>query len=380
MSKRYGYAGKIARVDLTSGNISTMPTMDYANRFLGGRGIGTKIYWDEVLPEVKAFDPENRLIFVTGPATGIVPAGARWQVFGKSPARVPEGFCYSNSGGSWGAKLKLAGFDGLVIQGCSEKPVYLYIKDGSIEIRDAENLWGRGAVEVREELKKKLGKRTGVVSTGPAGENLVVFANIMADDDASGSSGFGAVMGSKRLKAIAVEGNGKIEPADKKALKDLTKYVRHLIGDEPRIDPSLDMPTDMKHDTCFACVGCRMRGTYKAKDGTKGKYMCASALFYQEFTKAYYGSWDEASFFATRLCDQYGLDVWPVMSMIIWMMQCMMEGILTDENTGLPLSKLGSLEFIEAMVKKVALREGFGDVLAQGPLKAAESFGEKSKK
>ncbi|MCP4680796.1 MAG: hypothetical protein GY864_00505, partial [Desulfobacterales bacterium] len=222
--------------------------------------------------------------------------------------------------------------------------------------------------------------RVGVVATGPAGENLVVFANLIADDDASGSSGFGAVMGSKNLKAVAVEGNGKIEPADSKALKDLTKYVRHLLGDEERLDPSLDLPPDIKFKTCHACVGCRMRGSYEAKDGTKGKFMCASALFYQEFVKAYYGRWDETAFFATRLCDQYGVDVWPVMSFIIWFMQCMGSGVLDEGNTGLPLSKMGSMEFIEAMVKKIAFREGFGDVLAQGPVRAANSMGGEAKK
>lgn len=375
----YGYAGNILRVDLSSGTISTIPTMTYADRFLGGRGIGTKIYWDEVLPEVKAFDPENRLIFVTGPATGIPPAGSRTQIYGKSPAKVPEGFCYSNFGGSWGAQLKSAGFDGLIVQGKSEKPVFLFVRDGTAEIKDASYLWGKGSVEVREALKTDLGRQVRVIATGPAGENLVVFANLLADEDASGSSGFGAVMGSKNLKAIAVMGSGKITPANSDELRELTKYVRHLLGNEPRIDTSLDLPPDITQDTCFACVGCRMRNQWESKDGTKGKYMCASALFYQEFAKAYYGGWNEASFLATRLCDQYGIDVWPIMSMIIWMLQGMGTGILTEENTGLPLAKMGSLEFIETLVKKVALREGFGDILARGPLAAADSMGSDSR-
>jgi aldehyde:ferredoxin oxidoreductase len=379
MTDYYGYAGNILSVDLSSGTITTKPTMDYADRFLGGRGIGTKIYWDEVAPEVKAFDPENRLIFVTGPATGIAPAGSRTQIYGKSPATVPEGFCSCNFGGSWGAQLKFAGFDGLVVHGKSNKPVYLFIRDGIAEIRDASSLWGKGSVEVREALKREIDRKVRVIAAGPAGENLVVFANLLADEDASGSSGFGAVMGSKNLKAIAVRGSGKIVPANRDELKNLTKYTLHLLGDEPRIDTSLDLPPDIKHDTCFACIGCRMRNLYEAKDGTKGKYMCASALFYQEFAKGYYGEWNEASFFATRLCDQYGIDVWPIMSTMIWMLQGMGTGLVTEENTGLPLSKMGSLEFIETLVKKVALREGFGDVLAQGPLAAADSFGSEAR-
>ncbi len=379
MTNHYGYAGKILRIDLSSGAITTTPTAAYADRFLGGRGIGTKIYWDEVLPETKAFDPENRLIFVTGPATGIPPAGSRTQVYGKSPATVPEGFCYSNFGGSWGAQLKFAGFDGLVIQGESEKPVYIFIQDGIAEIRDASHLWGKGSVEVREALKSEYGRNVRVVATGPAGENKVVFANLLADEDASGSSGFGAVMGAKRLKAIAVTGSQKVVPANSDELRELTKYVRHLLGDEPRIDTSLELPPDVTQDTCYACVGCRMRNQWEASNGAKGKYMCASALFYQEFAKGYHGGWNEASFLATRLCDQYGLDVWPIMSMMIWMLQGMGAGILTEENTELPLSKMGSLEFIETMVKKVAMREGFGDILAQGPLAAADSMGNESR-
>jgi aldehyde:ferredoxin oxidoreductase len=379
MTEHFGYAGNILRVDLSSGIVSSTPTAKYVDGLLGGRGIGTKIYWDEVTPEVSAFDPENRLIFVTGPATGIPPAGSRTQIYGKSPARIPEGFCYSNFGGSWGAQLKFAGFDGLIVQGKSERPVYLLIRDGNAEIRDASALWGKGTVEVREALKSELGRNVRVIATGPAGENGVVFANLLADEDSSSSSGFGAVMGDKKLKAIAVTGSGKIAVADKDKLRELTKYVRHLLGDELRIDPSLELPPDMKYHTCFACVGCRLRNMYEAKDGTKGKYMCASALFYQEFAKMHYGSWNEAAFFALRLCDQYGVDVWPIMSMIVWMLQCMGAGILTEEKTGLPLSKIGSLEFIETLVKKVALREGFGDVLAQGPVRAAASLGDESK-
>ena len=379
MTNHYGYADNILRVDLSSGAITTTRTANYADRFLGGRGIGTKIYWDEVLPETKAFDPENRLIFVTGPATGIPPSGSRTQVYGKSPATVPEGFCYSNFGGSWGAQLKFAGFDGLVVQGESEKPVYLFIQDGNAEIRDASHLWGKGSVEVREALKSELGHQVRIIATGPAGENKVVFANLLADEDASGSSGFGAVMGAKKLKAIAVTGSRKVVPANSDKLRELTKYVRHLVGDEPRIDTSLELPPDITQDTCFACVGCRMRNQWESKDGTKGKYMCASALFYQEFSKAYYGGWNEASFLATRLCDQYGVDVWPIMSMMIWMLQGMGAGIITEENTGLPLSKMGSLEFIETLVQKVALREGFGDVMARGALAAADSMGSDSR-
>ena len=188
--------------------ITHVPTMDYADRFLGGRGVAAKIYWDEVSPDTRALDPANRMIFITGPLAGFSGlAGSRWQVCGKSPATTPEHFCYGNLGGSWGAYLKFAGYDGIIVQGKSEKPVYLSIDDGTVEIRDASSLWGKQSIEVREILKGELGSATRVVASGTAGDNLVVFASLLADNDSSGTSGFGAVMGSKKLKAIAVAGS-----------------------------------------------------------------------------------------------------------------------------------------------------------------------------
>ena len=205
-----GYAGKILRVDLSSGKISTVPTRNYAERFIGGRGIAAKIYWDEVFPDVKPFDPENRLILATGPLAGFSGlAGSRVQVCGKSPNTSPEGFSYANIGGNWGVELKSAGYDAVIIQGEAEKPVYLLIQDNKAEIKDASKLWGNNPVEVSESLKRELGVSLRVLTFGKAGENKVTFATLVTDDGSTGSSGFGSVLGSKRLKAIAVSGTGK---------------------------------------------------------------------------------------------------------------------------------------------------------------------------
>ena len=138
----WGYAGKILVVDLTSRKASTLPTSAYASRFLGGRGIAAKIYWDMANPEVKALEPENCLIFITGPLAGFTRlAGCRWQIYGKSPEMEPEHFSYANLGGSWGAWLKYAGYDGLVVTGRADRPVYVYIDDaGSVEIKDASKI------------------------------------------------------------------------------------------------------------------------------------------------------------------------------------------------------------------------------------------------
>lgn len=376
MVAEFGYAGKILRVDLSSGSKTNVPTAAYADRFLGGRGIAAKIYWDEVPPSVGPFDPENRLIFVTGPLAGLPGlAGSRWQVCGKSPTAVPEHFSYSNLGGGWGAYLKFAGYDGIVVQGKSEKPVYLFLHDGIAEIRDASHLWGKGSIETREILKSELGQATRVVSTGLAGDNMVVFASVLADNDSSGSSGLGAVMGSKKLKAIAVAGREKVAVANPERLRELTRYVRELKGtatEEPEESPA---NARKKKELCYGCIAGCIRGAYQPDNGKPGKFMCQSSAFYEAWARRYYGEWNDVSFRATKLCDDYGLDTKALTPMLAWLSRCGKAGILTDENTGIPISKLGGLEFIETLLKKLSLREDFGDVLARGTLRAAELVG-----
>ncbi|MGD8713400.1 MAG: aldehyde ferredoxin oxidoreductase N-terminal domain-containing protein, partial [Desulfobacterales bacterium] len=163
MDKTYGYAGKILRVNLSTGDITEVPTANYVDRFLGGRGIALKIYWDEVHPQIDAFEPENRLIFMSGPVCGLPGfAGSRWQVCGKSP--ILNQFSYSNLGGAWGVQLKFAGYDGLVISGKADKLVYMVIDNGKVELKDAAFLKGRGAIDSRHLLKEELEKSFCVVA------------------------------------------------------------------------------------------------------------------------------------------------------------------------------------------------------------------------
>ncbi len=375
MTEEAGYAGNILRVDLSSRSTTLVDTSEYASRFLGGRGIATKIYWDEVSPDTGALDPQNRLLFFTGPLAGFRGlASTRWQVCGKSPATDTEQFCYCNLGGDWGVQLKFAGYDGLVIQGKSDKPVYLSIQDDAIEIRDASSLWGRGAVQVRETLKAELGNSVRVVAAGRAGDHLVSFASLLADNDASGSCGFGAVMGSKNLKAIAVRGSGSLRAAQPERLRTLARHIRELKEDEEQTREIQVSGARMKREPCWGCSHCN-RSVLELPDGSRGKYMCQSSIFYQERARRYYGEWNEVPFRATRLCDDYGLDTMVIETMIMWLSRCRQAGILNDDNTGIPLSKLGSLEFIETLVQKISLREGFGDVLARGLAKAAQEVG-----
>ncbi len=376
MAAEFGYTGKMLRVDLSSGSTSDIATIDYADRFLGGRGIAAKLYWDEVSPDTKAFDPENRLLFVTGPLTGVAGlASSRLQVCGKSPATTPEHFCYASVGGSWGPYLKFAGYDGIVVQGKSDKPVYLFLHDGICEIRDASYLWGKGAIEVRGKLKGELGRATRVLATGTAGDNMVVFATLLADNDAVGAGGLGAVMGSKRLKAIAVSGSRKVTVANPKRLRELTRYIRELTRGatkKPRVPPA---NPKMKWEVCWGCFGGCNRAIYKADNGQQGKFQCTASHFYESFVRKYYGESNDVQFFATKLCDDYGLDTRVVAALIGWLSRCEQAGILTEKDTGIRMSQLGSLEFIEALVQKITLRDGFGDILAQGMLRAASLVG-----
>lgn len=381
MSKEHGYAGKILRVDLSSGHSYTVPTAHYAE-FVGGRGIGAKVHWDEVPPEVKPLDPENRLTFVTGPLTGFAGfASSRWQVCGKSPATEPEQFCYCNLGGTWGVALKFVGYDGIVIRGRANRPVYLLVEESGAEVRDAGHLWGKGAIEAREILKSELGESVNVVACGQAGENMVAAASLLADEDASGSGGLGAVMGSKNLKAIAVvKGAKKLTAANPERLRELIRYYRWLLGDRPELIDYFAryQPVDaskVRKQYCWGCPGPCSRISWKTDDGADGKFFCQSAMLYQGRARKYYGREGDVPFQVTKLCDNYGLDTRAVHVIMSWLSKCYRAGIVTEEETGIPISRVGSLEFATSLLHKIALREGFGDLLAQGVRKAAELIG-----
>jgi aldehyde:ferredoxin oxidoreductase len=282
-------------------------------------------------------------------------------------------------GGSWGAQLKFAGYDGLVIYGKSDKPVYLWIADDGVEIREATHLVGTGAIHCREKLKEELGGSFSVVATGIAGENRVVFASLVADNDATGSSGLGAVMGSKNLKAIAVRGKRKIDVADPEKVKKLRERLHLEMKGRPiSILPSIVNPEKLKKEICYGCgIGC-MRSTYEGVGGQKGKFMCQSGVFYQTRAQRYYGEINEVPFEANKLCDDYGIDTHTIETMIMWLSRCYQAGLLSDEQTGIPLSKIGSREFIETLLRKISHRDGFGDLLAEGTYKAAEALGGKA--
>ncbi len=378
----YGYAGKILRVDLTSTAVEIMSTSEYAGRFLGGRGMAAKIYWDEVPPYIDAFHPDNRLLFATGPVGGVpVLGGSRLQVCGKSPEAFPHRFSYCNLGGRWAGELKFAGFDAIVVHGCSEKPVYLYVNQGNVELRDATALWGKGTFETREVLKAELGDSVRVLTIGPAGESRVVGASLLADNDASGSAGMGAVMGSKALKAIAVKGSpGKVAIARPDKMREVVEQFRRLRKDPHSVPMwGREWIVTGKKDPCYGCTGYCVRRVYTDEEGKSSKFACQAENWYQLPAARHYRKQTEVPFHATWLCNYYGLDTWFVESITSWLNRCYRAGLMSDEETGIPISSVGSREFIEILTRKIAFREGFGDILARGLVDAAEITGAKTK-
>lgn len=376
-----GYAGDILRVDLSTGSIAKVSTQIYADLFLGGRGIAARIYWDEVSPQIDAFDPENRLIFITGPVCGVPGFASRFQVCGKSA--INNQFSYCNLGGSWGAYLKFAGYDGVVVYGKADKPVYLWIDGDKVEMRDAAHLKGKSAFHCELQIKEELGESVRVVIIGPAGDNLVSFATFLAAEDSCGSGGLAGVMGSKNLKALAVTGNNKIDIADREGVLELRTKIDELRINLPESVQSMGlfMPKGgLKRSFCRGCPSGCVRATYANPNGDERKFMCQSALFYQVRAQRHYGAETDVPRRANEICDDFGVDTRTIESMIMWLSRCYKAGVLTDEQTDIPLSKIGSHEFIRALVEKISHREGFGDLLARGTHQAAESLGSKAQK
>jgi aldehyde:ferredoxin oxidoreductase len=410
---QYGWVGKILRVNLTSGEISTVPTSNYLPTFVGGRGIATKIYWDEVPPDCKAFDPANKLIFVTGPATGTAaPTNGKYTVATKSPAMWPvESFYYSNPGGHWGPELKFAGFDGLIVEGKASEPVYLWIHDGQAEIKGGywtgRNLWGLMTNDCFQELRKVHGEKTRIIATGPAGENLIREAVITDGVHATGCGGFGAVMGSKNLKAIAVRGTASVNVANPQGLMDLYRYFGRLASrtpaeaaqdpiknvqnpvrtmqyytktpkEVPFVDDSWlgdavkDGIAAKRYGGCFACpVCCEVHVDLKDRVSPHFEAQCYLGPYVE--TAEYYKPQKPVGpqfMLATATQENLGLSqthqgYWQAgQNHVVLLFRA---GALTEEDMGVSVDKIGSIEYYESIYHKIVNREGtFGKLLAEG--------------
>ncbi|NLL51933.1 MAG: aldehyde ferredoxin oxidoreductase [Peptococcaceae bacterium] len=227
MAELYGYVGKIARINLTDQTVSIIPTTNYVPKYIGGRSIANKIFWDEVGPEVKAFDPENKIIYMTGPTTATgIPTGGRTVFTCISPNSFPEQYAWSGIGGWFGAEVKFAGFDGFIIEGKAKEPTYLFIEDGDIKFLSARNLWGKLVHATQSKLEEIHGQDVKSVVIGPAGEKLVRNASVTtSNDNVAAKAGLGAVFGSKNLKAITVRGTGTVIPANISKVLELRKKM-----------------------------------------------------------------------------------------------------------------------------------------------------------
>lgn len=409
----YGYMGKILRVNLTDGTYTKEDfDIEFGKKYLGARGMGVKIMMDEVAPKVDPLSPENKLIVAAGGLTGApVPTSGRYMVITKSP--LTGTIAVSNSGGRWGVGLKNTGHDIIIFEGKADKPVYLYIEDDKIEIRDASHLWGKTVVETTEMIDKEMeGFR--VLTIGPAGEKLSPISAIMNDiDRAAGRGGVGAVMGSKNLKAIVVKGSNKVPIFDEEKTKEVSREkVTTLVNDpvagqglpsygsavlvniinESGIFPvknfqesytdeadtisgeSLTEHHLVKKSACFRCpIACGR--VVKLDDGT-----VVGGPEYETLWAfgADCGLYDlETINRANMVCNDYGLDTISAGATIAAAMELYQRGHIKDEDIsedGLSLN-WGDAEAVLGWTKKMAVREGFGDKLAEGSFRLASEYG-----
>jgi aldehyde:ferredoxin oxidoreductase len=375
----YGYAGQILKIDLSNNKTCIQPSADYTDKYIGGHGLAARLYWEMVPPEAKATDPENCFICASGPVMGFPGfAGFRLKICGKTTLDNPESFSYGNLGDRWGAVLKYAGYDALAIQGKAVKLSYIYIHDDIVEIKDASHLRGMSTFDTIDALKAELGKGVSVLAIGPAGENQIPYSIVLAEGGASGSGGLGAVMGSKNLKAIVVAGDKKPKAANPDKVQELVKIIRDNRGFTDMLP--LAIPGLTRLHSCFGCgIGC-YRETYPAEKARRYKALCQASHLYEPWAMKYSQEKNRGShLIATRLCDGYGLDTIVMQSVIEFLEGGYKEGILDEMKTELPLSKIGSEEFIQKLTQQIALKEGFGAILARGVIAAADIVGPKAR-
>jgi aldehyde:ferredoxin oxidoreductase len=419
-----GYMEKTLFVNLSTGELrdETFDEKIYRD-FIGGYGIGARIIYSRQKAGVDPLGPENTLGFLTGPLTG-TPAlmGCRYATVGKSP--LTGGWGDANSGGHFGPHLKFAGYDGIFLTGISEKPVYLSIDNGKPELKDAGYLWGKSATETEDELKAEMGGKAEVISIGPAGEKMALIACILTRRglSACGRSGLGAVMGSKKLKAVVVRGDQEVPVADLEEANRLRKEhiaaframkmgedsffdMFHTYGTAGHADVAahsgdtpvknwggvgvVDLPdvsglsgtsvlaNQDKQQTCWHCpLACQAI----MKAGT-GEYNYPAGTARPEYeTLASFGAMclcsnTDAVVMANHICNTAGLDTISAGTTVAFAMECYEHGLITKEDTdGIELD-WGNHRAMIAILEKMAKREGIGDILADGTKVAAEKIG-----
>ena len=397
------YLGRILRVNLDTQKVSVEPIEEYMyEKLLGGRGIAAKIYYDEIGPEVKPFDPENKLIFMTGPLTGVrLPSTTKLQVATKSPETGM--YMCANSGGEFGPQLKMSGYDGLIIEGTARAWTFLTIQDSKIEFHDAASLQGLGAHETLDRLKDAVGdSKASAMSIGPAGERLVKISYVCVDTRAFGRGGAGAVLGSKKLKGIVIRGTAKIPVADgakideirKNAIKNLRETrANHTKYGTPQYIETINelgcMPTRnfqttyfeggnkvdahvmydqylVKNYACYMCpVACG-----KINEVKEGPYKGARARTEYESIALLgpdCGVDDFAAVVkANQVCDELGIDTMSGGNAVALAMELYEKGLITQDDTEGIDARFGNAEALIGILRLIAERRGIGDLLAEG--------------
>ena len=414
----YGYAGAILRIDLSNATVRKEPLPDsLVKNFIGGRGFVAKLLYDEIVPGIQPFDPQNMLIAATGPLTGhFLPASGKTHFGTKSPAT--GGYADSNMGGHFGPQMKYAGYDVLVITGQAESPSYLFINDDAVEIRPAAEYWGQGSITAEKNFKDRLGDDYQILTIGPAGENRVRYACISHDfGRQAGRTGVGAVMGSKNLKAIAVKGTQGLPVADlKKAYARGKEAYRNVMAkpgfegwtpegtagitnwtNEVGVFPTRNFQTSyaehykdingkavidrlkITDKGCFGCpTPCGKYGHTKTSLGSayvEGPEYETIALFGGNCVLK---TIEEVAY-ANYVCDELGIDTISAGVVIGWAIECFQKGILTRDAMGREID-FSDLDSVVYLLNKIAKREGIGNMLAEGVKIAAEKTGNGSER
>jgi aldehyde:ferredoxin oxidoreductase len=410
-----GYMGKILFVDFSENKLKDEALDEkLCRQFIGGYGIGARIIFSRQKAGVDPLGPDSTLGILTGPFTG-TPAlsGTRFTVVGKSP--LTGGWGDANSGGYFGAFLKFAGYDAVFFTGISAKPAYLFINNGKAELRDAAHIWRKDTRQTEEILKSELGKDVEVACIGPSGENLSLISAVISKTRTAARSGLGAVMGSKKLKAVAVKGNMKVPLANEEKTRELRKKWQaelggHIVWLKPFGTPFLTVPGAKDGDSpvknwggvgvvdfpnpepigAEAVIAGRTKkfGCYLCPIGCGG-YMKAGTGEYKYEAGSRRPEYETIAMFGTNclnnnlesiikdndICDRYGLDTISAGAAIALAIECYENGLITKADTDGIEMTWGNHKSIVAMTEKLARREGFGDVLADGVKAAAKKIG-----
>jgi aldehyde:ferredoxin oxidoreductase len=412
-------AGTILRVDLTENKIVKQSTWDYAKDYIGGTGIASRIFWEEVPPDTRAFSPKNVLIFSTGVLAGTL-LGNKGEVCSKAPEQANHPFTHSGFGGQFPSEMKFAGYDQIVIKGKAQEISYLYINNDTVEIRDARHLLGLDVHETQKRIRTELNDpEVKVACIGMAGEKLAVYACITHDiDNSAGKRGLGAVMGSKNLKAVVVRGTRGLKVANPKAFfklfdeyyaeftekgrayafgktfyhEGMSRYFiegyasckydffngKVYLGSKVPPSPTMEFVKKytVNHTGCAFChLQCHQN--FSVPGAGNGGTMCVGywgLVFPELYNSDDYKLWWKR----TVLCEKYGIDFLYVEMVGSWLIELYKRGIITAKDTdGIPMVK-GSEEAVIALVEKMAKVEGFGKLFVGGIVPAAEKIGKNS--